>query len=167
MDYSRVLTLNASMEPLCVVGLDRAVVLLVSDRARLVEQHENKVLRSPSVSVPWPAVIALNAYVRVPYAHRAPLTRRTLLARDDYRCGYCLGHANTIDHVVPRAQKGRHEWLNVVAACRPCNARKRDRTPQQAGMELHHTPFIPSGPMALMVAVGRVEEEWEEYLLPA
>lgn len=160
---SRTLVLNASMEALCVVPLGRAVVMMVGGRAELVAQSGDKMLRSPSVSIPYPAVVRLKTYVKVPYRVRAPLTRQTLLARDRHICGYCGRHATTIDHIKPKAHGGRHEWTNVAAACRRCNAHKADRTPEQAGMILAITPTVPAGPGALAVAVGRLEDEWEPY----
>jgi hypothetical protein len=59
-----------------------------------------------------------------------------ILRRDDYVCQYCGGFGNTIDHVRPRAQGGKTSWSNCVAACRPCNHKKADRTPEQAQMKL-------------------------------
>ena len=74
-----------------------------------------------------PSVIRLRTFVKVPFRRRAPLNRRGIFARDDQRCQYCGAAAESIDHVIPRSRGGQHSWDNVVAACRPCNVRKRDR----------------------------------------
>lgn len=73
-----------------------------------------------------------------------PYSKFALLRRDRHKCGYCARAATTIDHVTPRCQGGQSTWLNTVAACRDCNARKAGRTPEQAGMRLITRPFHPT-----------------------
>src|SRR5690606_33256394 len=115
---SRVLLLNATFEPLTALPLRRAVVMLVCGKAEVVHGHPSgMVLHSASASVPLPSVIRLNNYVRVPYRAKVPLTRAALMHRDGYRCAYCGGKAETIDHVVPKSRGGAHSWLNCVASC--------------------------------------------------
>ena len=70
-------------------------------------------------------------------------SKRGVLQRDGYICGYCDKHATTIDHVVPRCQGGKSSWENTVASCQPCNAKKGGRTPSQAGMVLRIRPVSP------------------------
>ena len=158
-----VLLLNASMEPLCVVPARRAVVLLLSGKADLVH-GSGRCFRSEHLEVPAPSVVRLRRYVRVPYRHRAALTRRGVFLRDGGTCQYCGVPAENVDHVVPRSRGGRHEWENVVASCRRCNARKEDRTPSEAHMPLRRAPYAPRAAFWLVVAVGRVAPEWRTYL---
>jgi len=160
------LLLNASFEPLCVVPMKRAVVLVLAEKAEILEAA-NGLVRSASTAVPVPSVIRLTTYVRVPYRARLPLTRRALLARDSHRCAYCSRSADTIDHVVPRSRHGRHEWENVVAACRVCNGRKGDRLLAELGWALRATPTVPRGTRWLVVGVGRIDPAWEPYLAQA
>jgi len=42
-------------------------------------------------------------------------------------CVYCLGRADTVDHVSPLARGGSNGPENLVPACMRCNASKRDR----------------------------------------
>jgi len=74
-------------------------------------------------------------------------SRANVLLRDNYTCQYCgevlASHELTFDHVVPRARGGRTVWENIVACCRPCNARKGNRTPEQVGMKLLALPQKP------------------------
>jgi 5-methylcytosine-specific restriction endonuclease McrA len=105
--------------------------------------------------------------VKVPYHRHAALSRRAVFARDDHRCQYCGDHADSIDHIFPRSRGGLHEWENVAAACRPCNLKKRDRTPQEAGMRLARPPRAPRETTWVVVAVGRVPEDWKPYLAKA
>ena len=160
------LLLNASYEPLCVVPMKRAVVLVLAEKAEILEAAGG-VVRSESTAVPVPSVIRLTTYVRVPFRARLPLTRRALLARDAHRCAYCSRSADTIDHVVPRSRSGLHEWENVVAACRLCNGRKGDRLLAELGWALRTTPTVPRGTRWLVVGVGRIDPAWEPYLTQA
>lgn len=76
---------------------------------------------------------------------RATYSRVGVLLRDRGRCAYCgRAAATTMDHVLPRSRGGATSWANAVAACEPCNARKGDRTPEEAGMPLRWDPFVPT-----------------------
>jgi len=102
--------------------------------------------------------------VKVPYHRRTALSRRAVFARDNHCCQYCGGQADSIDHVMPRSRGGEHVWENVAAACRPCNLRKRDRTPDEAGMRLVRRPATPRELAWVVVAVGHVPDSWKPYL---
>src|SRR5699024_3405133 len=95
---------------------------------------------------------------------RAALSRRGVFIRDHHLCGYCGRTAENVDHVIPRSRGGAHEWENVVAACQRCNGRKRDLTPEQAGMSLRITPYAPKASFWLLVAVGGARSQWSDYL---
>ena len=45
---------------------------------------------------------------------------------------------------MPLGQRGQDSWMNVVTACKACNHRKGNRTPEQAHMPLLYAPYIPS-----------------------
>lgn len=156
----RVLLLNASREPLCVVTVRRAITLVLSGKAVVLEA--DSVLRSERLALPAPQVLCLTRYVHVPYRGVVPPTRRTVLQRDLHRCAYCAGPADTVDHVHPRSRGGRHEWTNVVAACARCNHRKADRLLSEIGWQLLVTPSAPSGPV--LGSVARLHPTWEAYL---
>jgi 5-methylcytosine-specific restriction endonuclease McrA len=159
-----VLVLNATYEPLAVLDARRAVVLLLADKADLVAPDEAaRAVRSPSIEVPLPAVVRLRQVVRAPRRARVPLSRQGVLLRDRYECAYCSDTwADTIDHVVPRSRGGRHEWRNVVAACRPCNHRKGDRLLNELGWRLRYHPTEPRGSQRLVVRDAA--PEWAPFL---
>ena len=157
------LVLNATYEPLSIVSVRRAVCLVLADKADLLHDDGTE-LHAARMSVPSPLVIRLRYVVRVPYHRRTALSRRAVFARDSHRCQYCGDHADSIDHVVPRSRGGEHVWDNVVAACRPCNLRKRDRSPEEAGMHLFKRPAAPRELAWVVVSVGRVPEAWKPYL---
>lgn len=165
---SHALVLNASFEPLCVVPLRRAVVLVMAQKAVVVEQAGDRVLHSEHTCVQAPAVVRLQHYVRVPYRRSVPLTRRAVLERDAHRCAYCPKRADTVDHVVPRSRGGQHVWTNVVAACCRCNHKKGSVLLSELGWELPFTPGEPPASVALVIGWVRREPEWAAYLaLPA
>lgn len=53
--------------------------------------------------------------------------RLLVLRRDSYTCTYCGDVANEVDHVHPRSKGGTDDIDNLVACCRTCNIRKKDR----------------------------------------
>ena len=160
---ARALLLNASLEPLCVVSLRRAVVLVMTGKATILES-EGRMLHSERAALPVPVVLSLTRYVHVPVRRAVPPTRRTVLQRDNHRCAYCGGGADTVDHVLPRSRGGRHEWTNVVAACVRCNHRKADRLLHEIGWQLPFTPRAPRWSVALGAAAARSEPSWSRYL---
>lgn len=163
---SRVLLLNATFEPLQLVSERRAVVLMLAGRAEAIAMpDEPEVCRSASIVVEIPAIVRLHDMVKLPSKIRTPpLTRRSLLLRDSYRCAYCLEHADTIDHVVPRSRGGRHEWTNVVAACRRHNMLKGDRLLEEIGWRMHFEPRVPDGPWWRWRHVPDPDPLWAPYL---
>jgi 5-methylcytosine-specific restriction endonuclease McrA len=157
----RSLVLNASFDPLAVVAARRAVVLVLKEKAVILESN-GEVFRSQYLQLPAPSVVRLTYFVKVPYRARASLTRRAVFARDEWTCQYCGKTAENVDHVIPRSLGGEHVWENVVASCRRCNSRKENRLAGQAGLVLRRSPFAPRDVFRLQA--GRLEPEWERYL---
>ncbi|MDP9417944.1 MAG: HNH endonuclease, partial [Actinomycetota bacterium] len=141
------LVLNATYEPLCVVSLRRAVVLVLAEKATVVEASD-ALLRSERLAVIAPAVVRLTHFVRVPYRRTPPLTRRAVLERDGHSCVYCGARADSVDHVIPRSRGGEHAWGNVVAACFRCNHRKGSRLLAELGWSLLFRPAPPPATVA-------------------
>ena len=128
----RALVLNATYEPLSIVSRRRAVVLLLREKADVVEAS-TAVWRSERRQFVVPSVIRLRTFVKVPYDRRVPLNRKAVFARDGGSCQYCGTVAENIDHVLPRSRGGEHTWENVVASCRRCNTRGITRTSSSGG----------------------------------
>jgi 5-methylcytosine-specific restriction endonuclease McrA len=165
----RVLVLNASYEPINVCTVRRAAVLILKNRAEILEEGD-WALHAESVTLARPVVIRLLAYVRIPRdAHRRKITRRAVFARDRWTCQYC-GHERgnlTVDHVVPRSKGGRSTWDNIVTCCAPCNRRKGDRLPVQAKMVPARKPKAPNATIFIHVATPTIPAAWERYLVTA
>jgi 5-methylcytosine-specific restriction endonuclease McrA len=92
------------------------------------------------------SIVMIRGRHRIPlgYAH-VGLTKHRLFARDRQICGYCGGHFAdsdlTVEHIQPVSRGGKHDWTNVVTACRSCNTRKGSRTPEEAHMPLLYVPY--------------------------
>lgn len=160
---SRALVLNASYEPLCVVPTRRALLLVLQAKAELLV-GTGHVFHSARMSLSEPSVVRLRYFVRVPHQAHVALNRRSVFARDGQRCQYCGAQAESIDHIVPKSRGGQHAWDNVVAACRRCNARKRDHFLEDTGMKLRRPPCAPRGRTWALAALGTVLPAWEPFL---
>lgn len=164
-----VLVLNATYEPLSIVSLRRAIVLLLKEKAEVLEAAEERI-SAANLSLPYPLVIRLVYYVRVPRRMFVPLSRRALLARDSYTCQYCHAPAAsaelTMDHVLPKVRGGKTAWENVVCACRACNSRKGGKTLEEARMTLSRAPFRPQYLAFVVLSNPPAREVWGKYIAP-
>ena len=102
------------------------------------------------IRVRVPEIIVCTEYKGLAFKktkHRPKFSRTNIYRRDKNICAYCGHKFETedlnLEHIIPRAQGGETDWMNITLACIPCNSRKRDRTPSQAGMRLLRDPFIP------------------------
>lgn len=165
---SRTLLLSQSYEPVKIISWQRAITLLTLGKVEVVEEFDGEI-RSPSVVLKMPAVVRL---LRAFRRHRKPVkfSRVNIYARDKYRCQYC-GKKKTMDeltydHVVPRSKGGRTIWTNIVTSCWPCNMKKGDQTPEEAGMRLKSRPKQPRWVPAISVQIRTrsVPDVWQGYL---
>jgi 5-methylcytosine-specific restriction endonuclease McrA len=161
----QVLVLNASYEPLNVTTVRRAHVLVFKGKAEVIEALEER-LHSATDTYPWPHVIRLVTYVRVPRAVQRKISRRALFARDGWRCAYCGAATGrlTLDHVLPRSRGGDSVWENVVTSCAPCNLRKGNRTLEESGLELRTLPKAPAPVLFIRLAAPKIPNGWRPYL---
>lgn len=143
----------------------KAIILIYLGKAESVVNDERKSLHTISTTYPWPSIIRISKFVRVPYK-KVVLTRKNILRRDGFKCAYC-GRSDiplTIDHIIPKARGGDDTWDNLVSACTICNNKKGDRTPDEAKMRLIFQPFKPSHIVFIKNVVGRLDERWKPYL---
>ncbi len=164
-DSGRVLVLNASYEPLNVCTVRRAVVLVLKEKAEMVEQA-TRTVRSESVTLPHPVVIRLVTYVSLPRdKRRRRITRRAVFARDSWTCQYCgTGTHLTVDDVVPRS-RGRRDELgehrHVLRSLQPPQGQ-----PDAGGDGPATTQGAPgAGPTVFIRVAGPViPATWQQYL---
>lgn len=161
-----VLVLNASYEPLSLVSIRRAVILLLREKAELIEATTS-LFRSASRIMAVPLVIRLVHYVRLPH-RKVPATRSAIMLRDGYTCQYCNGKPGrrnlTVDHVTPRCRGGMHIWTNLVTACIQCNQKKGSNTPDEAMMRLIRKPIEPSYVSLVLLSNPVAAARWHQLM---
>ena len=179
---NRCLVLNKNWTPVGTVSLQRAIVMLFGEKARIID-HESyatftwedwsklrphltdEKIKSAHVAFKVPEIILLNQYDRIP-TPKVHFSRRNLFKRDNMTCQYCgckPGSSElTIDHVLPSSHGGKSTWDNCVLACVDCNSRKANRTPEQARMKLRKQPKKPHFNMRFNT-LKRVKS-WEAFL---
>jgi len=161
---SRVLVLNQDFSPLMVCSVQRAFVLVYLNKSEMIRPANGHKLHSVTMSFPMPSVIRLHRYVQAPYKG-VTLTRQNIFKRDNFECQYCGTRKDlTLDHVVPSSKGGQHTWINLVTACKRCNARKGDFTPEEAEMLLNKRPLKPTYALFLKELSGHYGDEWDEFL---
>jgi 5-methylcytosine-specific restriction endonuclease McrA len=161
----RVLILNQSFEPLTVCSAKKATLLLYLLKAEIVSKRDGLLIRSVNHSMPYPSVIRLVSYIRIPY-RRIELSRRNIHYRDNFCCQYCGVKTKelTIDHVIPKSRGGDDSWENLVSACKKCNNKKANRTPNEANMHLIKKPYKPNHIMFIRRYLNNVNEDWKPFL---
>ena len=143
----RVILLNSDYSYLNTISWKTAMKLLYKGKVETLKAT-NKVLKS--IEGRWkivvPAVLRLIKLVRTVYKTRVPFSKRNVVQRDLFTCQYCglKGKKMTIDHVVPQSRGGKTDFENCVAACKPCNNTKGDRTPNEVSMTLRKQPYQPT-----------------------
>jgi 5-methylcytosine-specific restriction endonuclease McrA len=162
----RTLVLDQGYQPHRVVSWQKAVTLLFGGKVEVVEEYDEPI-RSVSLTIQMPAVVRLLHRFR---GHRGiKFSRVNVMARDHFMCQYCSVRPGvkglTFDHVKPRSQGGATSWTNIVTACRPCNGKKGNRTPEQAGMQLRKRPEQPTWlPVTCQLDIQRIPERWSGWL---
>jgi len=165
---TRTLVLSQGYEPLKVIPWERAITLLFLGKIEVIEEYDHDV-RSTSLVIKMPSVVRLlSAFKR--RKKRVKFSRINIFGRDKYRCQYCgikgkLGDL-TYDHVLPKSRGGKTTWKNIVSCCEKCNSKKRDRTPNEAGMHLRSKPRQPSWVPSMSISIRKeyAPSAWASYL---
>ena len=168
------LVLNADFRPLSYFPLSLwswqdAVKAVFLDRVSVLSEYDVEV-HSPSHAMRLPSVIALRDYI--PAARRPAFTRFNVFLRDSFECQYCgdgfPAHDLTFDHVIPRSRGGLTSWINVVAACGPCNLRKGSKLPRECNMLPRQEPRAPTSwelqDNGRAFPPNHLHESWRDYL---
>ncbi len=153
MRNAKILRLNKAGMPIDWISREEAATLVVKDqvvwalgenafeiRGGINRMGRQSVLALPSI-LASDGSIKLNEFV-------PPLVNSYLFRRDQFLCMYCGGEflADNLsrDHILPVSRSGTDSWTNVVTACKRCNHRKANHTPEEAGMQLLAVPFVPN-----------------------
>jgi 5-methylcytosine-specific restriction endonuclease McrA len=143
---SSVIVLNFDYNYLNTVSWQRAVTYVVTKRAEILKASE-EVIRSANEAVKLrrPIVVRLLFLVKGMFKKTVPFTYKNVLFRDGHTCQYCGSKEDmTIDHVRPKSKGGKSTFENCVAACKPCNNYKGDRSLEELNMHLRREPYRPS-----------------------
>lgn len=160
----KTLKLDLTYRPVGVIDCLEALVLCIVGKAVAVEEYEEEI-SSPSTTFKIPSVIVLKRAVKF-ISHGIKPSRSNILWRDSCKCQYCakLYSASelTLDHVMPRSRGGENTWTNLVTSCKKCNQKKRDRTPEEAGMRLIKKPVKPYN--TILRYATEIQPIWNIYL---
>lgn len=118
-----------------------------------------------------PSIVAVNGASSI-YLPDIPVsvTREKLFRRDMNTCAYCgevfHPHELEAEHIMPKSRGGAWSWMNLVAACTTCNQiKKRDRTPEEAGMPLLYLPYEPSRWEDMILGGRNILADQMEFLM--
>ena len=157
---------DSAFKPIEVISWEEAIVLTWLNKAWALE-YTDKWVHSATKAFQIPSVIVLFQYIDEKF-FTLPCTRKNILLRDENKCQYCTCRFRdgdlTIDHVIPRSKGGTSRWNNVVAACRPCNQKKRDFLIENAPVSLMRVPQKPSYRSIIKKRIGKANLKWKEYL---
>lgn len=184
----KVLVLNKYYQAIQITTVQKAICHLVKGTAKVIttnwtthtledwikitkfhENGNNRIIRSPSISILVPDAIYLPYYESLPKID-VVFSRQNLLLRDKYTCQYCGKYLKnpkerTIDHVIPKSRGGKTVWTNVVLCCKKCNLKKGDRTPEEAGMKLLKQPKAPKWQALILEEFPKHKKEvWKVFL---
>lgn len=165
------LVLSCAYQPVDRISWQRAICLWVMDKVEILEEYEDRAVRSVSMAIKMPSVVRFLYNTRIRKGS-VKFSRENVYTRDKGRCQYCGKKVSrmeaTYDHVVPRRLGGQTRWDNIVISCYGCNQRKGGRTPERAGMKLITAPVKPrSLPPTFRLTFSKntgVPASWKQYL---
>jgi 5-methylcytosine-specific restriction endonuclease McrA len=138
--------LNADYTFLGFVNWKKAVKLLIKEKAEVLKESDRPLRASLETIKNVPLVMRLIYMVNSVYRSKVTFSKKRVLVRDKYVCQYCgCPDGRTVDHIIPVSKGGKSNFLNCVASCTECNIiKKRNRTPEEAGMKLIRAPHEPA-----------------------
>lgn len=178
-----VLELNNGWNPLKTTTVRNAFSKIFKGTARIVNPDDctlhdfeswlmlpyvegHPYMETYAAKIRLPEIIVLNSDGRFGRRDKIAFSRRNLLKRDNHSCQYCgLGFPKnelTVDHVFPKSRGGSSGWLNMVAACFPCNSKKKDLTLAESGMKLLSKPYEPK--WSPLFKANSFKPSWKQFL---
>ena len=141
----RTLLLDCNYFPVKIISWQKAMILYLTDRAEVVDEYEDTLVRTVSTSYKLPKVLRLFQIHKL--SRNVKFTRMNVFFRDQFKCQYCeislAASELTLDHVIPVSKNGATNWENIVTCCRPCNFKKGPKTLANANMKLLKIPKKP------------------------
>lgn len=177
MRHQHVLQLDITGTPQEWISLEKAVTYYATgevayeqgDAPLATMRGGFNVKRGVQSTIEVAPIIALRGFSKVNLFDVAiGVTKPKLLRRDRSTCAYCSQKFNDRDleceHIVPKSRGGAWTWMNLVSSCRHCNARKRDRLPEEAGMRLAYTPYVPSRWEGLLLEGRNIRADVHDFI---
>ncbi len=185
----QVLVLNRLWQAVNVCTVRRAFTLLCQGHAQVVcsdaknnflthdfsswqefsqREPEEEMVHTISFKIRVPRIIVLLLFDRLPQKE-VKFTRHNIFERDKNTCQYCGKIFErkdlNLDHVIPRDRGGLTNWENIVCSCIPCNTRKGNRLPHEAGMHLIRKPARPKWrPFVHLTFHGQQHDSWKHFI---
>ena len=162
----RTLVLDSTYFPVRIINWQKAMILLLSGRAEIVTVYDDRVIQGVTESFELPKILRL--YARHKSDRKVRFSRHNVFWRDSFQCQYCLKkHLTsqlTIDHVLPQSRGGKTTWENIVTCCSPCNTKKGNKLPHEAGMKLNKVPKTPKwSPQLYLRLTNEDPQEWMQW----
>lgn len=159
----KALILNQSYQPLAVIPVSKAFVLVWLGKADIIEIYDDLRLRTSTTSFECPSVIRLKKFSKIPF-RRVELNKKNVHKRDGNKCVYCGETENlTLDHVIPKSRGGQHTWDNLVTACMKCNNKKDNFLLEEIGITIPRIPKLT--PLHFLLSNSNQNlDKWSPYL---
>lgn len=177
-----VLILNKSWIPIRVRNVEKAIKLVVRNKAMFIDPNNYEVynwdqwcklenfsdnfIKTPKSKVKLPEVIVLSLYNKM-HTKRIRLTKKNILIRDNFVCQYTgikLSHKKAdIDHVIPKSKGGKDSWDNLVVTSKELNRKKGNKTNREAGLKLIKIPQKPNSSLWFDPKI-KYPESWKKFI---
>jgi len=159
----KTLLLNDNFQIIAFITEKKAIKLLLKGKAEMLSGWIGRKIYSSNGFIEHPATLKMKYHVAL-RPTKLIFSRKLVLRRDEYTCCYCYKkykHTNlTIDHVIPKSVGGINSFTNCVTACLSCNRKKRNRTPEQAGMVLKIQPSAPNKYLCYFPSEIEWHDDW-------
>ena len=170
----KILVLDQGYQPIKIITWMRAVTLVLAGKAELIEEGDVYDIRSANKTFKLRSIIRVFKNIAQKKLNFVPFTRHNIFLRDGWKCQYCFHKFKSSelnwDHVIPRSRGWGTTWDNIVTACYPCNAKKANKTPEEAGMLLATKPQKPKNISILLIRLknnDKIPQSWKTFLDPA
>ncbi|MDD0852799.1 HNH endonuclease [Halobacteriovorax sp. GB3] len=163
----RTLLLDNSYFPVQIVSWQKAILLLFTGRAEVVDEYEEHHIQTVSSSYPRPKILRL--FSRHQTSRSVKFSRQNVFLRDNYTCQYCFKpfpHQQlTFDHVIPQSKGGPTSWQNIVTCCQRCNNKKGNKLLSEMGIKLQKIPSEPDWHPTMCLKLKNDDpKEWFDWL---
>jgi 5-methylcytosine-specific restriction endonuclease McrA len=180
----KVLVLNQGFEAMGTIPVKKAMCKLENGSNNLEVLLWDKDAMINGAKSPWPvpSIMRLTYAISIRKRKAQSLSKRSrILLRDRFKCAYCgikPGKVHpvtkvrvtqeylTLDHIHPKSKGGTTSPDNLVTACKPCNSRKDNRTPEEAKMPLlvSKTLLKASLDRISLMSLANTNPQWKQYL---